>query len=49
LQEHVVIVGGSSGMGRTLAAELVAQGSEVTITGRTPAYTPTADTGSPRD
>jgi len=31
---HVVIVGGSSGMGRALAAELVAQGSEVTVAGR---------------
>jgi len=29
-----VIVGGSSGMGRALAAELVAQGSEVTVAGR---------------
>jgi NAD(P)-dependent dehydrogenase (short-subunit alcohol dehydrogenase family) len=37
LQEHVVIVGGSSGMGRALAAELVAQGSEVTVAGRAPA------------
>ncbi|RZT20926.1 NAD(P)-dependent dehydrogenase (short-subunit alcohol dehydrogenase family) [Kribbella sp. VKM Ac-2569] len=37
MQEHVVIVGGSSGMGRALAAELVAQGSEVTVAGRTPA------------
>jgi NAD(P)-dependent dehydrogenase (short-subunit alcohol dehydrogenase family) len=37
VQEHVVIVGGSSGMGRALAAELVAQGSEVTVAGRTPA------------
>ncbi|WUJ73231.1 SDR family oxidoreductase [Kribbella soli] len=36
MQEHVVIVGGSSGMGRALAAELVAQGSEVTIAGRSP-------------
>ncbi|WP_410786163.1 SDR family oxidoreductase [Kribbella sp. C-35] len=35
MQEHVVIVGGSSGMGRALAAELVAQGSEVTVAGRT--------------
>jgi len=34
LREHVVIVGGSSGMGRALAAELVAQGSEVTVAGR---------------
>ena len=34
MQEHVVIVGGSSGMGHALAAELVAQGSEVTIAGR---------------
>lgn len=34
MQEHVVIVGGSSGMGRALAAELVAQGSEVTVAGR---------------
>jgi NAD(P)-dependent dehydrogenase (short-subunit alcohol dehydrogenase family) len=32
--EHVVVVGGSSGMGRALAAELVAQGSEVTVAGR---------------
>jgi NAD(P)-dependent dehydrogenase (short-subunit alcohol dehydrogenase family) len=31
-----VIVGGSSGMGRALAAELVAQGSEVTVAGRSP-------------
>lgn len=37
MREHVVIVGGSSGMGRALAAELVAQGSEVTVAGRTPA------------
>ncbi|WP_202876338.1 SDR family oxidoreductase [Kribbella sp. VKM Ac-2566] len=37
MQEHVVIVGGSSGMGRALAAELVAQGSEVTVAGRAPA------------
>ena len=36
MQEHVVIVGGSSGMGYALAAELVAQGSEVTIAGRSP-------------
>ena len=36
MQEHVVIVGGSSGMGHALAAELVAQGSEVTIAGRSP-------------
>ncbi|WP_350280609.1 SDR family oxidoreductase [Kribbella sp. HUAS MG21] len=36
MQEHVVVVGGSSGMGRALAAELVAQGSEVTIAGRSP-------------
>ncbi|HEY9338931.1 MAG TPA: SDR family oxidoreductase [Kribbella sp.] len=34
MREHVVIVGGSSGMGRALAAELVAQGSEVTVAGR---------------
>lgn len=34
MQEHVVVVGGSSGMGRALAAELVAQGSEVTVAGR---------------
>lgn len=34
MQEHVVIVGGSSGMGRALAAELVAQGGEVTVAGR---------------
>ncbi|TDW88517.1 NAD(P)-dependent dehydrogenase (short-subunit alcohol dehydrogenase family) [Kribbella sp. VKM Ac-2566] len=32
-----MIVGGSSGMGRALAAELVAQGSEVTVAGRAPA------------
>jgi NAD(P)-dependent dehydrogenase (short-subunit alcohol dehydrogenase family) len=31
-----VIVGGSSGMGRALAEELVAQGSEVTVAGRSP-------------
>ena len=37
MQEHVVVVGGTSGMGRALAAELVAQGSEVTVAGRTPA------------
>ena len=36
MQEHVVIVGGSSGMGYALAAELIAQGSEVTIAGRSP-------------
>ena len=36
MREHVVIVGGSSGMGRALAAELVAQGSEVTVAGRSP-------------
>ncbi|HEY3508737.1 MAG TPA: SDR family oxidoreductase [Kribbella sp.] len=36
MQEHVVIVGGGSGMGRALAAELVAQGSEVTVAGRSP-------------
>ncbi|MEV4266044.1 SDR family oxidoreductase [Kribbella sp. NPDC049584] len=36
MQEHVVIVGGSSGMGHALATELVAQGSEVTIAGRSP-------------
>ncbi|MFF1815833.1 SDR family oxidoreductase [Kribbella sp. NPDC058245] len=35
-EEHVVIIGGSSGMGRALAAELVAQGSEVTVAGRSP-------------
>ncbi|MFF0339815.1 SDR family oxidoreductase [Kribbella sp. NPDC004875] len=34
MQEHVVVVGGSSGMGHALAAELVAQGSEVTVAGR---------------
>ena len=34
MREHVVIVGGSSGMGRALATELVAQGSEVTVAGR---------------
>jgi NAD(P)-dependent dehydrogenase (short-subunit alcohol dehydrogenase family) len=33
-REHVVIVGGSSGMGLALATELVAQGTEVTIAGR---------------
>ncbi|MFB6721501.1 SDR family oxidoreductase [Kribbella sp. NPDC056345] len=33
-KEHVVVVGGSSGMGRALTAELVAQGSEVTVAGR---------------
>lgn len=32
--ERVVIVGGSSGMGLALATELVAQGTEVTIAGR---------------
>jgi NAD(P)-dependent dehydrogenase (short-subunit alcohol dehydrogenase family) len=37
VQEHVVIVGGGSGMGRALAAELVAQGSEVTVAGRSAA------------
>jgi NAD(P)-dependent dehydrogenase (short-subunit alcohol dehydrogenase family) len=33
-KERVVIVGGSSGMGLALATELVAQGTEVTIAGR---------------
>ncbi|MGZ0150544.1 SDR family oxidoreductase [Kribbella sp. WER1] len=36
MPEHVVIVGGNSGIGRALAAELVAQGSEVTVAGRSP-------------
>lgn len=34
MQQHVVVVGGSSGMGRALAAELVNQGNEVTVAGR---------------
>ncbi|MFD7156618.1 SDR family oxidoreductase [Kribbella sp. NPDC059898] len=36
MPEHVVVIGGNSGMGRALAAELVAQGSEVTVAGRSP-------------
>jgi len=34
--EHVLIVGGSSGMGLSLAATLLAEGAKVTIAGRTP-------------
>ncbi|HZX04704.1 SDR family oxidoreductase [Kribbella sp.] len=37
MPENVVVIGGSSGMGRALAAELVAQGSEVTVAGRSAA------------
>ncbi|MEJ2630467.1 MAG: SDR family oxidoreductase [Acidihalobacter sp.] len=33
-QEHVLIVGGSSGMGLALAERLLARGSEITIVGR---------------
>lgn len=36
MPEHVVVIGGNSGMGRALAAELVAEGSEVTVAGRSP-------------
>jgi len=34
--EHVLVVGGSSGMGLALAGRLLAHGSEVTIAGRSP-------------
>ncbi|MEU4391830.1 SDR family oxidoreductase [Kribbella sp. NPDC023855] len=34
--ERVLVVGGSSGMGLALAGELLAQGTEVTIAGRSP-------------
>ena len=34
--EHVIIVGGSSGMGLALAETLLSEGSEVTIASRSP-------------
>ena len=34
--EHVLVVGGSSGMGLALAARLLGEGAEVTVVGRSP-------------
>jgi NAD(P)-dependent dehydrogenase (short-subunit alcohol dehydrogenase family) len=50
-QQHVVIVGGSSGVGLATARKLLASGAKVTVAGREPAKlaaTNSAETSGPR-